>query len=68
MKAMMYTLELSGHDAEGNAGTDRFGGLFRSIEDAVAHGIKARTGTLSFKPEVLRVRDQEGQEQRRQDL
>ena len=59
---MKYTLDLSGHDENGSAGIDRLGGLFASIEDAVMHGRQAaKVGRFHFRPEVLWVRDEEGE-------
>ena len=42
---MKYILDISGHDENKNPGLKHFGGLFSSIDDAVAHGKMAvKTG------------------------
>ncbi len=57
----MYTLDLSGYDADGKAGVDRFGGRWLSIGDAEAHGkLAAKSARLPFHPSTLWVRDEEG--------
>ncbi len=66
---MKYILDVSGHDAAGNPGLKHFGGLFTSVDDAVAHGkLASKTGRFWFRPEVLWVRDEEGETIRRDEL
>lgn len=57
---MMYTLDLSGYDADGAPGVERMGGLFQSADAAEKQGrLTAETGRLFFKPTTIWVRDQE---------
>ncbi len=59
---MKYILDVSGHDENENPGLKHFGGLFSSVEDAVAHGkLAVKIGRFWFRPETLWVRDQEGE-------
>ena len=66
---MKYILDVSGHDEDGNPGLKHFGGLFTTVEDAVSHGKNAiEKGRFWFHPEVVWVRDQEGETIRREEV
>ena len=63
-----YTLDILGYDDRGNAKIVRFGGRFVSMDDAVAYGVAAREGRLTFVPSVMWIRDQTGEVVARTDL
>ena len=66
---MKYTLDISGYDRKGNPGIKHFGGLFTTVEDALAHGNDAvENGRFWFEPHILWIRDEEGETTRRQEI